>query len=125
MVVDTSKCLKYSVEKLGCNGWNMVKDTSNCVKHVVQKVSCKGWNMVKDYSNCVKHVVEQGSCKGWNMVEDTTKCVGGFVHTAGKWMVDTVGHCSKWAGTCTKNQLEPTADMFKDCGANMLPFVPA
>jgi len=40
-------------------------------------------------------------------------------------MVDTVGHCSKWAGTCTKNQVVSKLNMFKDCGVNMLPFVPA
>ena len=81
--------------------------------------------MVKDTSKCLKHVVENSSCRTWHMVKDTTKCVGGWIHTAGKCMVHTVGHCSKWAGTCTKNQVISNIDMFKDCGVNMLPYAPA
>lgn len=103
----------------------MVKDTSNCLRHVVENTSCRTWNMVQDTSNCLRHVVENTSCQTWHMVQDTTKCVSGWIHTAGKCMVDTVLHCSKWAETCTENHLMSTHDMFKDCGANMLPYVPA
>jgi len=126
MVKDTSKCLKHVVKNTSCRSWKMVKDTSNCLKHVVENTSCKAWNMVEDTANCLKHVVENTSCKTWNMVKDTTKCVGGFIHTAGQCLVKTVGHCSKWAETCTKNGVNQNYDeLFKDCGVNMLPFVPA
>jgi len=124
-VVDTSKCLKHVVENVSCKGWNMVKDTAKCLKYVYKKVSCRSWNMIKDAANCLNHVVKKTSCKAWDMVEDTTRCVGGFVYKAGECMVDTVGHCREWAKTCTKNQVKVNSDMFKGCGVNMLPFVPA
>jgi len=126
MVTDRASCVKQVVENTGCKAWHMVEDTTKCLKHVVENTSCKGWHMLEDTTNCVKHVVEKSSCKAWNMVKDTTKCVGGFIHTAGQCLVKTVGHCSKWAETCTKNGVNQNYDeLFKDCGVNMLPFVPA
>jgi len=125
MVKDTSRCLRHVVKNTSCRSWNMVKDTSKCLRHVVKNTSCRSWNMVKDTTKCLKHVVENASCRTWDMVQDTTKCVGGWIHTAGKCLVDTVGHCSKWAATCTKNQVMSNYDMFKNCGVNMLPYVPA
>jgi len=123
-VKDTSNCLKHVVENTSCRSYNFVKDTSNCLKHVVENTSCKSWKLVKDTSNCLKHVVENTSCQAWDYVKDTTKCIGGWLHTAGKCTVDTVGHCSKWAGACTKSQVMSKIDMFKDCGVNMLPYAP-
>jgi len=102
----------------------MVKDTSRCLRHSVKYIGCRSYNMVKDYARCLKHVVENTTCRSWHMVK-TTKCVGGLIKTAGKCLVDTVGHCSEWAGTCTKNGVMSSYDMFKDCGNNMLPYVPA
>lgn len=81
--------------------------------------------MVKDTARCLKHVVENTSCRTWRMVKDTTKCVGGWTYTAGKCMVDTYGHCSKWRETCAKNIVKSNYDMFKNCGVNNLPYVPA
>ena len=125
MVRDTSRCLRHVVRNTSCRTWKMVRDTSNCLRHVVQNTSCRTWKMVKDTTNCLKHVVENSTCRTWHMVKDTTNCVGGWIRTAGKCMIDTVGHCSKWAGACTKNQVMSNFDMFKDCGVNMLPYVPA
>jgi len=125
MVTDTAKCLRHVVENTSCRSWNMVKDTSRCVRHVVENTSCRSWNMVRDTSKCLRHVVVNTSCRTWDMVKDSTKCVSGWIHTAGKCMVDTVGHCSKWAGTCTKNKVISNYEMFKDCGVNMLPYIPA
>lgn len=123
MVTDTSRCLWHKVKNVSCRSWKMVKDTSRCLRHSVQNVSCRSWNTVTDYARCLKHVVENTTCRTWHMVK-TTKCVGGVIKTAGKCLVDTVGHCSEWAGTCTKNRMMSTYDLFKDCGHNMLPYVP-
>merc|ERR1719447_2646111 len=108
-------------------GWSckMVTDTARCLRHVVQNTSCRSWNMVKDTAKCLKHIVENTTCQTWHMVEDITKCASGWIITPGKCMVDTVGHCSKWEETCTKNLVMSNNDMFKNCGANMLPYVPA
>jgi len=125
MVKDTSRCLRYVVKNTSCRSWNMVKDTSRCLRHVVENTSCKSWNMVKDTAKCLKHIVENTTCQTWHMVEDITKCASGWIITPGKCMVDTVGHCSKWEETCTKNLVMSNNDMFKNCGANMLPYVPA
>jgi len=125
MVKDTANCLKHVAERTSCRTWNMVQDTANCLKHVVENTSCRSWNMVQDTANCLKHVVENTSCQTWHMVKDTAKCVGGWIVTAGKCTVDTVGHCSEWAGKCTKNQLMSNLDLFENCGVNMIPFVPA
>jgi len=125
MVTNIHSCLRYVVENLSCRTYNYVKDTANCIKHVVENTSCRAYNWVKDTSNCVKHAILKTTCRAYHMVKDTTNCVGGWIRTAGKCMVDTVGHCSKWAGTCTKNQVVSKLNMFKDCGVNMLPFVPA
>lgn len=126
MVTDTAKCLKHRIKRTSsCRTWNMVTDSSRCLRYQVRYTSCRSWNMVEDTSKCLRHVDQNISCRTWHMVEDPTKCVGGWIHTAGKCMVDTVGHCSKWSGTCTKNEVMSNYDMFKNCGVNMLPYVPA
>jgi len=122
MVTDTANCVRHSVQYLGCNAWNMVPE---CVRHQVEKISCRSWRWVKDPFNCLNRIVDYSSCQTWHMVEDFEKCVGGWTHTAGKCMDDFVGHCSKWEETCTENQEMSNDDMIKNCGVNMLPYVPA
>jgi len=146
IVTDASRCLRHVVKNISCRSWNKIRDYSRCVAHVIRRTSCRtynkirdysrclghaikqigcrSWNMIEDTANCVKHVAEQTTCQTWNMIEDTAKCLSGWVYTAGKCLVDTVGHCRKWAETCTENHRQMSEDMFKHCGLNILPYVP-
>jgi len=119
MVTNYAHCVRHTVQRVGCRAWNLVPE---CVRHQVEKVSCRGWNYVKDFSRCLHSVTT--SCQLWNMVEDLTDCVGGWTNIAGKCVDGFVGHCSKWAETCTENVQKSNIGMFNNCGVNMLPFVP-
>merc|ERR1719233_2735493 len=121
MVTDAANCVRHSVQYLGCRAWNMVPE---CVRHQVEKISCRSWRFVRDTSRCLTRVVDYTSCKTWDMIDDVEKCVGGWTHIPRQCMDDVVGHCSKWEETCTEN-LMANDDMFKNCGLNMLPYVPA
>lgn len=94
-----------------------------CVRHQVEKISCRSWRYVRDTTNCLHRVV--GSCLSWHMVPDPEKCVGGWTDIPRQCMDDVVGHCSKWEETCTENLEKANDDMFKNCGRNVLPYVPA
>ena len=122
MVTDAAKCVRHTVENVGCRTWNLVPE---CVRHQVEKISCRSWRWIDDKSNCLRAIADHTSCKTWHLVDDLEKCVGGWTQTVAKCMDDVVGHCSIWEETCTENQEMSNDDMFKNCGVNMLPYVPA
>jgi len=80
--------------------------------------------MVLDARNCIRSVLKRTSCRLRRYVTDFSRCVGGWLRTAGRCAVATVGHCTQFAGYCVKDSAGSVENMFRDCGKNMLPFVP-
>jgi len=102
-------------------GWGGLKW---CWKNIARDLFREICKTVTDAARCLKSVTDYTSCKVHRYVTDFGNCVGGYITTAARCGVATVGHCTQWAGNCMKANAGHLENMFKDCGANMLPFVP-
>jgi len=105
----------------GWSGWRPRWCSKNVLRHAFKRM-CK-W--VKDIGNCVRSVAVRTSCRVKKYVTNFANCVGGWIRTAARCGVATVAHCSRYAGACIKANAGQVEGMFKNCGVNMLPFVPA
>jgi len=149
-IAATKRCSRYGQKEAGCQLWNR-KCTQygrrwHCSKQRYVFWDIRGhycgrgfwirwcYRWVKTYrhrlvcrwvrGNCIRYVTDYTSCRVKRYVTDLNNCVGGWITTPGRCGVATVGHCTRWAENCVKDSAGHLEEMFKDCGANMLPFVP-